>query len=465
MNFIYKLWLDISRLTAKVFIFKKVLTQSAAVIISGITERCSYMRISVIGGKPLQGEINISGMKNAALPILFATILIDGVCIIENIPNISDVENTLSILTSAGAKITKLGSGILKIDTRKIDPDFIVDEEKMKSMRASYYLLGATLGRFGKASGYSSGGCSLGSRPINYHLAGFEALGAYTEYSNNIIKITSEAPLKGETIDAHASVGTTMNVAMAAVKAIGTTTIVNAAREPHVVDFANFLNVCGADIVGAGTSTIKIRGVDTLHAPVQPYTVIPDMIEAGTFMCAAGTVEGSKITVKNVIPKHMESTVLILKQMGLKITEDGENITVERTGPLKGTSVITAPYPGFPTDMHPQVMVLLAIAGSGSVKETIWDGRCKYIDELAKMNACIEKEHEDKFIVKESDGLIGAEVDAVDLRGGAAMVLAGLAASGMTIIRKIDYILRGYDDIVKKLEQVGADICWQNVEE
>ena len=431
-----------------------------------IAERCLlYMRISIVGGKPRNGDISISGMKNDALPILFATILIDGVCIIENIPNISDVENTLLILTEAGAKITKLGSGILKIDTRNIDPDIVVNEELMRTMRASYYLLGACLGRFGKASGYTSGGCSLGTRPINYHLSGFEALGATTEYTNNIIKITTKQPLVGETIDAHSSVGTTMNVAMAAVKAQGVTTIVNAAREPHVVDFANFLNVCGADIVGAGTSTIKIRGVDSLHAPVQPYTVIPDMIEAGTFMCAAGTVDGSKITVKNVIPKHMESTVLTLKKMGLSITEEGESITVERNGPLKGTTVVTAYYPGFPTDMHPQVMVLLALAGSGSVKETIWDGRCKYIDELAKMNAHIEKVYGDLFVVKETSGLVGAEVDAVDLRGGAAMVLAGLAASGVTIIRKVDYILRGYDDIVKKLEQVGAEICWQNVEE
>jgi UDP-N-acetylglucosamine 1-carboxyvinyltransferase len=255
-----------------------------------------------------------------------------------------------------------------------------------------------------------------------------------------------------------------MNIALAAVKAKGTTTIINAAREPHVVDFANFLNVCGAKIVGAGTSTIKIKGVESLHSPVQPYTVIPDMIEAGTFMCAAGLVEGSCITVKNVIPKHMESTVSVLKKIGLKITEDGESITVERVGALKGTDVTTAPYPGFPTDMHPQVVVLLCLAGKGSVSEKIWDGRFRYIDELKKMNALLST-HADRAIAEGVTEFVGAEVNAVDLRGGAALVLAGLAASGTTVIRKVDYILRGYDDIVKKLEQVGADICWQNVEE
>lgn len=421
------------------------------------------MRISINGGKPLKGEIFISGMKNAALPILFATILIDGVCLIENIPNISDVENTLKILEDMGAKITKLGNGILKIDTRDIDPEHNVDEELMKTMRASYYLLGAMLGRFGKAFGHLSGGCSLGTRPINYHLSGFEDLGATTNVSNTLIEVSSKE-LIGDTVDGHSSVGATMNIALAAVKAKGTTTIINAAREPHVVDFANFLNVCGAKIVGAGTSTIKIKGVESLHSPVQPYTVIPDMIEAGTFMCAAGLVEGSCITVKNVIPKHMESTVSVLKKIGLKITEDGESITVERVGALKGTDVTTAPYPGFPTDMHPQVVVLLCLAGKGSVSEKIWDGRFRYIDELKKMNALLST-HADRAIAEGVTEFVGAEVNAVDLRGGAALVLAGLAASGTTVIRKVDYILRGYDDIVKKLEQVGADICWQNVEE
>lgn len=422
------------------------------------------MRISINGGKPLNGEISISGMKNAALPILFATILIDGVCIIENIPNISDVENTLKILADVGAKITKLGNGILKIDTRDIDPDHIVDEELMKTMRASYYLLGAMLGRFGKASGHTSGGCSLGTRPINYHLSGFEELGAKTRVTNNLIEVFTDSSLVGNTVDGHASVGATMNIALSAVKAKGTTTIINAAREPHVVDFANFLNVCGAEIIGAGTSTIKIKGVDNLHAPVQPYTVIPDMIEAGTFMCAAGMVEGSCITVKNVIPKHMESTISVLKKIGLKITENGESITVERLSALKGTDVTTAPYPGFPTDMHPQVMVLLCLAGKGSVSEKIWDGRFKYIDELRKMNGLLST-HADRAVVNGITEFVGADVNAVDLRGGAALVLAGLAATGTTVIRKVDYILRGYDDIVKKLEQVGADICWQNVEE
>ncbi len=422
------------------------------------------MRISINGGKVLRGEITASGMKNAALPILFATILIDDVCIIENIPNISDVENTLKILVSVGAKITKLGNGIIKIDTREITAESSVDEELMKSMRASYYYLGAALGRFGKAFGYYSGGCSLGTRPINYHLEGFEALGAKAETDNISIKIETVNDLEGNVVDGHASVGATMNIALAAVRAKGTTTITNAAREPHVVDFANFLNVCGAEIVGAGTSTIKIKGVESLHAPVQPYAVIPDMIEVGTFMCAAGMVDGSKITVKNVIPKHMESTVSVLKKIGLTITSDGDTITVERNGELKGTDVTTAPYPGFPTDMHPQVMVLLALAGKGSVSEKIWDGRFRYIDELKKMNAQIST-HADRAVVDGVSNLVGAEVNAVDLRGGAALVLAGIAASGNTVIRKIDYILRGYDDIVKKLEQVGANIYWENVED
>ncbi|MBE6648681.1 MAG: UDP-N-acetylglucosamine 1-carboxyvinyltransferase [Ruminococcaceae bacterium] len=428
------------------------------------------MRISVNGGKQLCGEIPISGMKNAVLPILFATVLIDGVCVIENIPDISDVENSLKILTAAGAKITKLGSGILKIDTRNINSEIIVDKELMGTMRASYYLLGALLGRFGKASGYSSGGCKIGERPINYHLAGFEALGAKAIVSDELVELTTSSPLKGNIIDGHFSVGSTMNIAMAAVHAEGTTTIINAAREPHVVDFANFLNVCGANIVGAGTSTIKIKGVEGLHSPVQPYTVIPDMIEAGTFMCAAGMVDGSRITVKNVIPKHMESTVAVLKKIGLTVTEDGENITVERNGELQGTDVTTAPYPGFPTDMHPQVMVLLCLAGKGSVVEEIWSDRFEYINELKKMDASIERHaslgiRASRVIATGVSKLKGAEVNAMDLRGGAALVLAGLAAEGTTVIRKIDYILRGYDDIVKKLEQVGADIYWENVEE
>ncbi len=422
------------------------------------------MRISINGRKTLYGEITVSGMKNAALPILFATILIDDVCIIENIPNISDVENTLKILVSVGAEITRLGNGIIKIDTRKINENSSVNEELMKSMRASYYYLGAALGRFGKASGYNSGGCSLGTRPINYHLFGFEALGAKAVVDNGSITLTTDDSLKGTVTDGHYSVGATMNIILAAVKAEGTTTLTNAAREPHVVDLANFLNVCGADIVGAGTSTIKIKGVDVLHAPVQPYTVIPDMIEAGTFMCAAGMVDGSKITVKNVIPKHMESTISVLQKIGLIITQDGDNITVERKGNLTGTDVTTAPYPGFPTDMHPQIMILLCLAGKGSISEKIWDERFRYIEELKKMNAKIST-HADRAVVDCSSELIGADVNAVDLRGGAALVLAGLAAKGNTVIRKIDYILRGYDDIVKKLEQVGADICWENVED
>ena len=421
------------------------------------------MRISINGKKQLNGEITIGGMKNAALPILFATILIDGVCIIENIPNISDVENTLKILTSVGAKITKLGNGIIKIDTTEIDGDSIVDENLMKTMRASYYLLGAMLGRFGKASGHQSGGCSLGTRPINYHLSGFEDLGANTVIESNLVRLAANDGLKGNVTDGHASVGATMNIALAAVRAEGVTTITNAAREPHVVDFANFLNVCGAQIVGAGTSTIKITGVESLHSPLQPYPVIPDMIEAGTYMCAAGMVDGSKITVKNVIPKHMESTVSVLKKIGLIVTENGDSITVERRGELRGTDVTTAPYPGFPTDMHPQVMVLLCLAGKGSVSEKIWDERFRYIKELEKMNAKISTHADRAVVVGESD-LSGAEVNAVDLRGGAALVLAGLAAEGTTVIRQIDYILRGYDDIVKKLEQTGAEIFWENAE-
>jgi UDP-N-acetylglucosamine 1-carboxyvinyltransferase len=319
------------------------------------------------------------------------------------------------------------------------------------------------LGRFGKASGYSSGGCSLGTRPINYHIDGFEALGVVSKFENNFYELHADS-LTGNTVDGRSSVGATMNIALAAVKAQGTTTIMNAAREPHVVDFANFLNVCGADIVGAGTSTIKIKGVENLHAPVQPYTVIPDMIEAGTFMCAAGMVEGSRITVKNVIPKHMESTISVLKKIGLTITEDGESITVERSGELQGTDVTTAPYPGFPTDMHPQVVTLLCLAGKGSVSEKIWDGRFQYVHQLKKMNALLSV-HADRAVAEGVTSFKGAEVDAVDLRGGAALVLAGLAAEGTTVIRKIDYILRGYDDIVKKLENVGADIYWENVEE
>ncbi len=415
-------------------------------------------KIVINGGKPLYGEIAISGMKNAAMPIIYACLLVKGDCFIDNLPDIRDVRICLEILESMGAKIERLGENKVKINC----DDAVggtAPSELVSKIRASYYLLGAELGRYGKTKVTMPGGCNFGSRPIDQHLKGFRTLGAAMDDSSADF-VVGEAPEDGlhpanVNFDM-VSVGATINTMLAATRIKGTTIIDNAAREPHIVDLANFLNTCGADIRGAGTDTIKINGKDDLTGC--DYTIIPDMIEAGTYLIAAAATKGM-IKITNVIPKHLESTVAKLEEMGVIITEEGESVTADgRNVSLKAVNIKTRPYPGFPTDMHPQFGMLLSIAeGVGTINEGIYEKRFKYTDELIRMGAKIDVELK-KATFKGVENLHGATVRAADLRAGAAVVLAGLNARGTTVIEDVHIIERGYDDIVGKLKNVGADI-------
>ena len=410
----------------------------------------------VNGGKPLSGSITVCGMKNAALPILFATILVEGRCVIENLPPISDVTTALEILRAMGAKIHMLNKTTMEIDTSIIRCGS-APYELARNMRASYYVLGAELGRFRQASAACPGGCDFGVRPIDQHVKGFESLGAKVSVVSGYVRcVASESGLKAANIYMDVvTVGATINIMLAAVKAQGQTVIENAAKEPHVVDLANFLNACGANIVGAGTDIIKIKGVDTLHGVT--YAIIPDMIEAGTYMMAAAAT-GSRLTVSNVIPKHLESITAKLEEMGVGIEEHDESVTVIPNGRLGRVNVKTLPYPGFPTDMNPQMCVLLCLADGMSVlTEGVWDGRFKYTEELIRMGASIKVDGR-TAIVEGVESLRCAHVRAVDLRAGAAMVIAALTAPGETVISDIHHIERGYECIVEKLQSVGADI-------
>ncbi len=408
----------------------------------------------VVGGQPLQGEIVVSGAKNAVVAILTATVLAEDVCVIENVPNISDVKYMVMILEGIGAKITRVDETTLRIDTSTVDT-FEVSRELAHTMRASYYFLGALLARFNKAEVPLPGGCNFGVRPIDLHLRGFESLGAnYNLEAGNVI-LNADGLVGTEIYFDKVTVGGTINVMLAAVKAKGQTIIENAAKEPHIVDLANFLNSMGANIMGAGTDMIRIRGVEKLHG--SEYSIIPDQIEAGTYMAAAAAA-GGDVLVKNIIPKHMESISSKLRAMGVELTEYDDAIRVCRTGEMKATNITTRPHPGFPTDMQPQITAVLCLAkGTSIVKEGVWDNRFKYLDELRGMGAQVSVS--DRIaVVQGIDHFIGAPVAAVDLRAGAAMIIAALAAKGTTEISNVRFVERGYDRIVEKLRGVGADI-------
>lgn len=406
------------------------------------------------GGRRLTGEVEISGAKNAAVAIIPAVILSDEPCVIENVPAISDVNICLRILREMGADVQNLSRTSYKIDATKIQK-FCVPYETARKMRASYYFLGALLGKFGKARVSMPGGCPLGDRPIDQHLKAFSALGAKYNLNQGMIDLTSNGLRGGQIFLDVVSVGATMNAMLAAVRAEGLTIIENAAKEPHIVDLANFLNSMGANIMGAGTDVIKIRGVDSLHGTT--YAVIPDQIEAGTFMVAAAATNGD-VLIKNVIPKHLESITKKLEKIGVNVEQFDDSVRVRVDGPLVKASVKTTPHPGFPTDMQPQIATLLTLAeGTSIVTEGVWEQRFRYVDELRRMGADISVDG--KVAVIEGTGkLMGAPVKACDLRAGAALIIAGLAASGVTEIEDIFHIERGYDCMEEKLRALGADI-------
>ncbi len=406
------------------------------------------------GGFKLNGSININGAKNAAVAIIPATLLATGPCVINNLPDISDVSICFKILKQMGAKIKLINKHSAEIDTTTVT-DPTVPYELAKRMRASYYFLGALLARFGTANVAMPGGCNFGVRPINLHLKGFDSLGASHKIEAGIIKVTSNG-LKGNNIYFDmVSVGATINILLAATTADGLTVIENAAREPHIVDLANFLNSIGANIMGAGTDVIKIRG--TKNFSFSNYSIIPDQIEAGTYMAMAAAT-GGDILIKNITPKHLESIIKKMKSMNIDIQEYDDSLRVRRTEKLNKVNITTQPHPGFPTDMQPQMTALLTLAeGTSIVTEGIWDSRFKYVDELRRMGANISVDG--KVAVVEGTGhLNGAPVAATDLRAGAAMIIAALAAKGTTEIENIQFIERGYGDIVNKLKSLGAQI-------
>ena len=409
------------------------------------------------GGRRLFGEVTVSGAKNAAVAIIPAALLVDGVCRIENIPQISDVTLFFSILEELGAKVRVLNRHAIEIDCHAIHstrPSY----DLARRIRASYYLLGALLGRFGQATVAMPGGCNFGVRPIDQHIKGFTTMGAEVSVEGGFIHTAAKngrltgAPVYLDVV----SVGATMNIMMAAALADGVTTIENAAKEPHIVDLANFLNSVGADIKGAGTDSIKIRGVERLTGG--SYCIIPDQIEAGTYMAAVAAT-GGELLLKNVIPKHMDCISAKLMEMGVTVEEEDDTLLVRRTGPLLKANVKTLPYPGFPTDMQPQITAVLALAeGTSLVTEGVYGAnRFKYVDELKRLGAHIQVDGK-VAVVEGVHQLVGAPIQACDLRAGAALVIAGLAAQGKTELSHIQYIERGYEDLVGKLRAVGADI-------
>ena len=407
------------------------------------------------GGKSLRGEINISGAKNAAVAILPATLLAKDVFTIENVPDIRDISSMLQILEALGADVRYLSKSTIRIDTRNVVSQ-AVPYDMTKNLRASYYLLGAMLGMYNSAQVAMPGGCNFGGvRPIDLHLKGFSALGALISTDGGVIEAKAARLIGASVYFDKVSVGATINVMLAAVKARGITILENAAREPHIVDLANFLNLMGANIKGAGTDVIKIEGVTALHGC--DYSIIPDQIEAGTYMVAAAATAGD-LMIKNVIPKHLEPITAKLRECGAYVEEFDDAIRVHATGRLHSCNVKTMPHPGFPTDMQPQFTVLLTICeGMSIVSDSVWDNRFKYVDQLTRMGAQIQIEGR-SAIVQGTAQLKGAPVRADDLRAGAAMIIAGLAAKGTTEIEEIVHIDRGYEDVVLKLTAVGADI-------
>ena len=408
------------------------------------------------GGTTLHGEVEISGAKNAAVAIIPAALMVDGVCRIENLPQISDTDMLLTILSELGARVRYINSSVVEIDCTDVhlqDAPY----ELMRKIRASYYLIGAMLGRFGSAKTTMPGGCNFGVRPIDQHIKGMTALGAAVDVKNGFVYADAAGGrLHGaRTYLDKVSVGATMNIILAATLAQGRTIIENAAREPHIVDLANFLNSMGADVRGAGTDTVKVNGVDRLHGGT--YTIIPDQIEAGTYMVAAAAT-GGEVLVKNVIPKHLECISAKLRETGTIVQEYEDSVLVKGASTLRRANVKTLPYPGFPTDMQPQMGVLLCLAaGTSVITEGIYDNRFKYVNELRKMGAEIQVDGR-VAIIEGGTRLTGAPVMACDLRAGAAMVIAGMCASGVTQVEDIHYIERGYENFVGKLRQLGADI-------
>lgn len=411
-------------------------------------------KIVVNGGRKLVGEVCISGAKNAAVAILPATILAEDICRIENIPEISDVTIMLKILTNLGATVKYINKNTLEIDTRHVD-SYEVPDYFAKHLRASYYLIGALLGKFNNAKVSMPGGCNFGVRPIDQHVKGFEALGCEITIEEGMV-VAHAKKMYGSSIYMDVvSVGATMNIMLASVKAKGLTVIENAAKEPHIVDLANFLNSIGADIRGAGTDVIKIRGVEELHGCT--YSVVPDQIEAGTYMVAAAAT-GGNVLINHVIPKHLESITSKLEECGVIVEEYDEAVRVISNSRPGKCTVKTMPHPGFPTDMQPQMATLLTIAeGTSVVSESVWDSRFRYVNQLSKMGADIQVNGK-IAVIQGVNKLKGAPVKAFDLRAGAAMIIAGLIAEGKTEIEDIIYIDRGYEDIVEKLRKIGADI-------
>lgn len=409
----------------------------------------------ITGGQPLHGEVSVSGAKNAVVAILPATILAEDVCRIENIPNISDVSAMIKILKNMGAGIKYVNRTTLEIDTRHIR-SFVVEHDLTKQLRASYYLIGALIGRFRRAEVAMPGGCYLGLRPIDQHIKGFEALGAeVTMEENAMVNCRAERLLGNSVYLDVVSVGATINVMLAAVKARGLTVIENAAKEPHIVDLANFLNTMGADVRGAGTDVIKIRGVETLHGC--EYSIIPDQIEAGTYMVAAAATRGN-VLVKNVIPKHLESITAKLIEAGATVEEYDEAVRVSMQGRPGHCNIKTMPHPGFPTDMQPQFSTLLCLAnGTSFVSESVWDNRFRYAEQLQRMGANIHVNGK-TAVIEGVEALKGAPVRADDLRAGAAMLIAAMAANGVTELEEIQHIERGYENVVDKLRSLGAKI-------
>ncbi len=412
-------------------------------------------KIFINGGNPLRGEVTISGAKNAAVAILPAIILAQDVCRVENIPAISDVDMMIRILHQLGAKTKMIDDTTYEIDSSTIN-SYVVTHDMTKHLRASYYLIGALLARFGRAKVAMPGGCNFGVRPIDQHIKGFQLLGAEVSFKENAM-IDVEAPeLTGGLVYFDVvSVGATINLMLAAVKAKGLTIIENAAKEPHIVDLANFLNSMGADVRGAGTDVIKIRGVEQMHGCT--YSIIPDQIEAGTFMVAAVATKG-EVLIKNVIPKHLESITAKLLQSGATVEEYDDSVLVKGNGRPGKCNVKTMPHPGFPTDMQPQIATMLAIAdGTSIVSEGVWDSRFQYVEQLTRMGANISVNGK-AATIEGVETLNGSPVKADDLRAGAAMLIAGLVAKGTTSIENIVYIDRGYDNVVGKFQALGADI-------
>ncbi len=410
-------------------------------------------KLKITGGNPLFGEIAVCGAKNAAVAIIPAALLVNGVCRIENIPDIKDVRRIVEMLVQLGAKVTYIDDTTILVDSTKLKTH-IAPRELAGKMRASYYLLGALLGRMKKAEVALPGGCNFGVRPIDLHEKGFVSMGADFCVEDGIAKVSADNLHGGNVYLDTVSVGATINIMLAAVLANGKTVIENAAREPHIVDVANFLNAMGAKVRGAGTDTIRITGVEEMRGG--SYSIIPDQIEAGTFMLLAAAA-GGEVLVRNIIPRHMDCLVSKLEEMGVKITQYDDSVRVERTGQLRGISVRTMPYPGFPTDLQPQIVAMLStVNGKSVVLEDVWESRFQYVEQLVNMGADIKIEG--KRAIINGGRLFGADVTATDLRAGAALMIAGAAAEGVTCIASPHYIDRGYSDIERRLRSVGVKI-------